>query len=338
MTPFRSRKSALSLGLLVTILLIAAAYGIWWYELTSRLEDGIVKWANDQQAAGWQVSLGQIAKGGFPLNARITVSAPHIADRSGNAWSGSPVVLEIPLLAPTGVHLATAGGQRIAPAGLPPFAFSVGRAWTDIPFKGAASNEISLVIEGLAAGDVAISRLTGRFVQLARGKVNEATAQWSLALDLEQLLLPKTVDLPFGNQISKVSLQTRLMGSLGEGAPAHILGQWRDDGGTLEIDKLTLDWPPLSLEGTGTAALDSHLQPMVSSNCTIAGLAPALDQLAERRVLGRQDAAIAKLVLGALAKKGADGRPVVSLPLTIQNRVLTIGPLALLTLPEIAWQ
>ena len=128
------------------------------------------------------------------------------------------------------------------------------------------------------------------------------------------------------------------MGVIPPGPPAEAVAGWRDDGGTVELERLVLEWGPLELEASGTLALDPAMQPIGSLTAEIRGYAETLDALVQAGAAPPRDAAIAKVVLNLLAKTPPDGGPpVLTVPLTAQDGRLFVGPVALLELPPIEW-
>jgi hypothetical protein len=69
----------------------------------------------------------------------------------------------------------------------------------------------------------------------------------------------------------------------------------------------------------------------------IQGYEAALDRLAADRAIPAHTAATAKIVLQALARSGSEGVPTLVAPLSIQDRMLSVGPVPLLRLPPLHW-
>jgi Uncharacterized protein conserved in bacteria (DUF2125) len=121
-------------------------------------------------------------------------------------------------------------------------------------------------------------------------------------------------------------------------ALAERAAAWRDAGGTLEIQRLAVNWGPLDLTGSATLALDDQLQPMGTGSARVIGYAETLDALAARGAISRSAATAAKAVLSLLAHAPADGSPPdVKVPLTLQYRTLSMRQVPLLRLPELDW-
>jgi hypothetical protein len=116
------------------------------------------------------------------------------------------------------------------------------------------------------------------------------------------------------------------------------LVKWRDGGGTVEVARLNLAYGFLDVWANGTMALDGDMQPIGAFTAKVEGFFPLVDALKEKGLVRARDAVTAKVVLGVLAKKPADGGPpTLNLPLTVQGRKVYAGPLALAQVPAIPW-
>ena len=157
--------------------------------------------------------------------------------------------------------------------------------------------------------------------------------------DLSPLPLDPAVRDTLGARIERAAAQVRLRGDLDlTFASAERLAQWRDAGGTMDIEQVQLHWGPLRIAGEGTVALDASLQPEGAFTARIAGLDKLIDVLEARGRVRPQQAAIARIALAVLTRAPSDGGPPEArVPVTVQNRVLSIGPVPLLTLDPIEW-
>jgi hypothetical protein len=63
----------------------------------------------------------------------------------------------------------------------------------------------------------------------------------------------------------------------------------------------------------------------------------AVDALTRSGTVRAQDAGMIKLVFGLLMKPGANGEKTLSVPVTVQNRTLSIGPVKLFEVPAVVW-
>jgi hypothetical protein len=114
------------------------------------------------------------------------------------------------------------------------------------------------------------------------------------------------------------------------------LFRWRDEGGVIEVAALKAEYGPLALSGGGTVALDDAGQPVGAFAAQVSGLFQVIDALSASGHMSRGQAIAAKLALGVLAGP-PDRQGPLNLPLTLQDRVLSAGPVELMQLPEVRW-
>lgn len=320
------------------ILLIAlGCYTLWWYQLAHSVRAGMDRWIAARTAAGWQVSTGQVTQGGFPFDLTVTLAAPSVVDPSGTGWQGPPITLVVSPFSPGQAHLSGPGRHALVLAG-GPIGVMVKDGTADLRFDRSGLVDGAAAFVGIAADvPVSIDSLAVTVNRLSTDAADHAVASWGLSASLNGLALPQDPRLVLGHSISSARLELRLMGNLGAGALPQAVAAWRDDGGTVEIDALSLDWPPLGLTGKGTVALDRNMQPMLASSCTIRGLFDAVDSLSRAGTIRAKDAGMAKLVLGLLMKPGADGTKELTVPVGVQDRTLSVGPVPLMKVPEVVW-
>lgn len=335
--PGASRAIRLLFVGLGLLLILTGGYGLWWHYLTTTLKGELDHWVAEQVAAGWKITTGTVVVGGFPLHAVLTVPSPAVEDPSGNLWRGPPLAVIFSPFDPRYPHLEGPGRHVFTIKGRDPLSISAEGASADLRFDGQGLGDASIDLAAAAAGSVRVGRLTVQWHRLAAGRVEHTVASWGLRVLVENLALPDDPRLLFGSLLPSIRLETHLQGSLGGGSPVQALTAWRDDGGTLEIDSLSINWPPLILSGKGTLALDRDLQPILASDCNVRGLFEAVDALTRGGVVRARDAGMVKLVFGLMMKPGKDGEKTLNVPVTVQNRVLSIGPVKLFELPAVAW-
>jgi hypothetical protein len=158
--------------------------------------------------------------------------------------------------------------------------------------------------------------------------------------DLSPLPLDSAIRDSLGTRIERATAQVKLRGDLD---PTFVLterlAQWRDAGGTIDIEQVQLHWGPLRIVGEGAVALDAALQPEGAFTARIAGIDKLINLMEARGRIGPQQAAIARIALAFLTRAPSDdGPPEARVPVTVQNRVLSIGPMPLLTIDPIDWK
>jgi hypothetical protein len=343
MSVFRSRLAAtrpirfgiLGLGLL---LILAGGYALWWHSLTNTLRVELEHWIDERAAAGWKISTGVVTVEGFPFRIVLSLSAPVVEDPSGNVWKGPPLAVVLPLLSPQHPHFDAAGRHDFSLKGYEPISLVAQAASVELAFDGHGLTEASLAMSSASAGSFGLGRMDLQWNRQAVGHVAQDVTSWSMQLALQNITLPDDSRLLFGPLLPSVRLESHLRGSLPGGPLDQALTAWRDDGGTLEIDLLSIDWPPLALSGKGTLALDHALQPELGSSCDVHGLFEAIDALTRGGMVRAKDARLAKLVFGLLMKPDKNGAIALTVPVTIQNRVLSVGPVKLFEVPVLAWR
>jgi hypothetical protein len=325
---------------------------VYWRYTVRQLQAGLQIWLTQRQAGGWKTDVDQIAPGGWPYAATLTVS--HLTLRGGDpdipgglSWSSDRVALRIDLWRPTVLEAAFGGEQRLRLAALPEIPCTADRLQAVMPLRfGEPPRAVDLQARNLravvpAAGGTT-STLTIGLLQ-AHGELappatqDKPAAQFSLSA--EAVGLPQARKWPLGPTLSSFTVDGTLNGTLplGHGLTAAAT-EWRDGGGALEIQHLTLGWGPLGLAASATLALDDQLQPMGAGTSHIIGYAATLDALAGDGVLSHSAATAAKAVLSLLATTPADSdQSEVDVPLTLQYRTLSMRQVPLVRLQELDW-
>jgi len=84
--------------------------------------------------------------------------------------------------------------------------------------------------------------------------------------------------------------------------------------------------------------VDKAMQPIGAMSGQVGGLFETIDRLRDAGQVRSRDATTAKLVLATLARRdAATGRSVIDVPLTLQDRILSIGPVRVLEVPAVTW-
>jgi hypothetical protein len=341
------RRRKLWLILLAVPLVLLAAITVYWRIVAGNLERGFANWLVVQKASGWTEQNGPTSLGGWPFAATLVIPALSIAHEGPGmpgaiAWSAERVRLRVSLARPAVLEIAPEGQQRIRLADNPAVPYTAGRLRLVLPLQStdppdfadlAAANLRAETRAGVAS--VGSLQMHLVFHPEAHGGEQAVTA----SLQAADVSLPPRAIRPLGPNIAKVAMDAALNGPLpAAGKPADQAASWRDGGGSLEIQHLTLIWGPLDLTAGATLALDDQLQPMGTGTARIVGYAETLDTLAAHSLISRSAATAAKAVLSLLANAPDDGsRPDVEVPLTLQYRTLSMRQVPLLRLPELDW-
>lgn len=339
---------ATAASLLIAIVLFGIYTG-YWYVLAARFQNGADAWIADQRARGLDVQYAALRTEGFPLRLRMVLENPRMEYANGGApwsWTGRRAVLSTRPWNPTRMTVALSGPHRVGlmldgkPAS---YAGTSQRLSAELAFTGGKATEARLRIAGLdlvsadGGGRVAVG--TAALDARTHSAADSKASALDLTLEARGVVVPDRLALPLGNRIAEAMLEASLMGALPPGPLPQSLATWRDGGGTVEVTRLNIVHGPLSLQGTGTMALDAQLQPIGAFTVKIRGFVKTIGLLRERGIMRSRDAITAQLLLGVLAKRPEDGGPpTLNLPLTLQSRKLYVGPVTLTRLPEVDWQ
>jgi hypothetical protein len=335
------------LGLAVAVLLVAicGAYSAFWFVVAGRLEDGVTQWAQSLRAQNLDLSWRGIRVGGFPLAFRVALSEAQLRDLAATPKGE----VHVPLLSGSAASWDFRVWQLTAPDGLSGTANLAAGAAVKLTAR-AASGSVSVADEGGGtlwfsvsepAGDAG-GRVAARDADLwlilpSHQPQTHSDRAVGIALDVRGLSLP-AVPAPFRNPVDAVSLGVTVMGEIPAAPVRQAAASWRDSGGTLELDHVTVRWGALTISGSGTVALDADLQPIGGFSGAIEGYDELLKALVAAGRIRAGDARLAQLALGMLAKAGPSGRPEIATSFTIQNGEMYLGPAKLGKAPRIVWE
>jgi hypothetical protein len=339
------RPTRLGLAAAVLLVAICGAYSGFWFVVAGRLEDGVTQWAQSLRAQNLDLSWRSIRVGGFPLASRVTLSEARLRDLAA-APKGE---VRVPLLSGSASAWNFRVWQLTAPEGLSGTANLAAGAAVKVTAR-AASGSVSVADEGGGTLWLSVSEpaadvgggLAARDADLwlilpSHQPQTHSDRAVGIALDVRGLSLP-AVPAPFRNPVDEVSLGVTVMGEIPAAPARQAAASWRDAGGTLELDHVSLRWGALTIRGSGTVALDADLQPIGGFSAAVEGYDELLKALVAAGQIRAGDARLAQLALGMLAKAGPDGRPEIATSFTIQNGEMYLGPAKLGKTPRIVWE
>ncbi len=339
--PYNSAMRRLVLTLFL-LLVLAGGYTAYWLVLAHQLEAGLGPWAEAQRAAGLTVAWQSVAVEGFPASFRLRFSAASAAgDRPVRFSAAAPLL--VAKARPWNLRQWRLSAPQGAGATLPEEASGCDSAAADgsISLGRGRSTVIDLSLRDLAGNGLAAGlRIAGAEARLElpdRPPASHLDAGITAAVRLSDVTLPKAVPA-FGKEVETLSLALTVKGALPPGKLRDALAAWRQDGGTVELTDGSLHWGALTLDASGTLALDDQLQPIGALTATIENQNAIVDAAVASGNLRAADAGLVKIVLGLLAKPGADGKKRLTVPVSLQNERLYLGPAKIAALPRIGWE
>jgi hypothetical protein len=339
----------LLLGALLLIAGLGAGHALLWHWMASQLEDGFAAWTAARRAQGWQVAHGPPERGGWPFAATLTLPQFQLEGGGatlpgGMAWQAETLVLRLqpPRLDRLQLDLAGRHHLRLGEAELP---FAADRLHGALPLEhdglpGTLTVEGERLRLGTAAGTVELRSLQLAVATRMTAIAGEAAVTLRGAAD--DVTLPAGAGpalATLGRTIASVVLEAAISGPVPPGrTPAARAGAWREGGGTLELRSLSVLWGPVAATATATLTLDEALQPMGSATLRLAGGAEALDAAAAAGLVPARTAATARTFVRLLSRSPPDGGPPqLEVPLTLEDRTLTLARIAVARLPPWHW-
>lgn len=330
------------------IAIAAAAYTGYWFLAAEQIEDQIAAWADDQRAQGVSVQTGQTRISGFPLRFEVDMADPEIDDpTSGWGWRGRALTA---LVRPWNFSEVTFHLN-----GVNTVRYFDGHEWRSIEcaikdgiayltldgereISDVALDLTGLEVDGIGSkGPTRIERLRAHGATPNKHEQASASEIVNAAFDAEGISLPAGFGEELGESIEFLKLNASLTGPVPHDEdPQMALAAWRDGGGTLELNSFRVRWGPLGIETNGTIALDGEMRPIGALTADIIGYGDVIDALIMSNMIPLGDAFLAKVAFNMLAEKPEDGPPVLrSVPVTVQNGGLFVGPVAVAKVPPI---
>ncbi len=341
----RVGRYAVSGGLVSGLLLVL--YVLAWFVTSMTLRSSLQDWFAARQAEGYLASYSEKKAriSGFPFVVRASLEnvrfAPPKSKQGKHPWIWSPekvdfLITPLPwLLGTLNVDVKSRQTLQVANRTYVGKAkvFSLALDWiTDgIPDDLSLSIQKAVFEDQKTRSKFQIQKLHGVAERLDNGN-------YAYDINGERVGLPVGIT-GMGRRLSEIILRGELTEHFGvTGIQKEDLARWRDAGGTLEAKRVHIDYSPLLIQGNGTMALDGNLQLVGAFSARIQGFFPTVDRLRKGGIIRGPDASMAKVVLGMLSKQPSNGGPAtISLPLTIQDRALSAGPVRLIEMPEIHW-
>lgn len=332
--------------------MLALAYTGYWFVLAGALERGTRAWIEDRHRQGDDITHGAPVWRGFPGSVQIVLPRPALALRVATetvTFAGERAVVSVNPFAPQRATLSLEGEQTLALQGLTRpvrYTGTAERCELQVQLRpgshdGTGSTILSpatLTVRALAMTDAETGeRFTVAALDATASSLAEDAPGRRYTLAVKDATLPASLDLPFAGAVSEAAADLDVSGNLPALPSGHDLIAWRDAGGIIEVRRLELASGPVRLGGDGTLALDRNGQPIGAMTLEISGYHAALDALIVRGVLSVTTGFRMKQIFAVLAGGSVNPSKPVRIPLTLQERVLSAGPIPLMELPAVDW-
>ena len=334
------RRLALLVGIPV---LVAVAYSVFWFVVADRAEGWIAAWAAPEPDKDWHGTFENVQVSGFPVAMEIRIETPEVVWHGNDqeaTWAGpwlvaryrpwDPSRIDFELPEDQTVYVNAASWQRMV-------VIQTSQSFGHIEMADGKARRLTTESRDLVATveqnapPVTADRLVVVVEAAPEGDNHD------LFVEIENLGFPARLPAPFVGHVPFATAAFSLNGDIPSGGPVRDrLALWRDAGGTLDVLSVKIDWPPLELEADGTVALDETFRPVGAFSSDIIGYGELLDALVDLGTVSRNEASIAGTVLDVMARRDeATGERRLTVPITMQNGTLFVGPVPLMPLPPV---
>ncbi|MBZ6077706.1 DUF2125 domain-containing protein [Microvirga puerhi] len=314
------------------LLLVAVAWSIGWFIIRSRTTDSIDTWFGLEAKAGRQWTCQDRTVQGFPFRIEVTCGSLNLTHGAITASFGRVesvaqvyqprfVITEIegPLrltdgtstiegrwdLLQTSVHATTAGLQRLS----------------------AVANNPTVTVTGLTPDPIVVSSRETEF-HVRPDPSRSQDKAYDVALSLDKAQIPALNNLLGSAEPTDLQADLTITQAEGfRGRPiAEELERWRNDGGRLAVEMLSLNKGARRIEAKGELGIDADHRLSGTLNVAASGLDSLIGALMGKRPVGA--------LLGTLFGQGtrpnaapADKPALTPLPpLRFENGLLALGP------------
>lgn len=323
--------------------LAGAGYTAYWFHVTGEMRKGLEHWAAERRAQGWTVAWDGLAQDGYPLHLRLRLDAPRLATADGRSWRVDRLVAHAQPFDITRLRVDGSGRHALTwPGGTAIVDAAGARAEINLDRAGTLE-DTTVLLSGVSVAGLTAEPLTAAGLALTWDPLPVAHADYTVtsihfSATAHDVTLPAVPGLPLDRAVGLVEITGRIMGALPGGDAAEAVTRWSAEGGVVELDHVSLEWPPMALEAQGTLALDPAGQPLASLSTRMRGFGPLMDRLADAGALPADTANAAKMVLLLMAKPDAKGRPSVPVPVTLQDGGLYLGPARVASVAPLNWR
>lgn len=316
---------------------LATGWVVYWHVLADGAQKRVMDWVAAQNAEGAHASVSHIIRHGFPVLLRLELRGAQYAPAEGG-WSAASdrLDLHVDMLNPQHAIF-----EAKAPIRIQRDDGAVTNVAADALIASIRTQGGALAVAGFEADNLQIDDPAKEGVLLAHKVVLNARpdprteGDYQVALDIQQMVLPRAVRSFESFGLDVASLRAAVVVSHGEAltnaSRQDPLGPWREAGGSLHFDAVTLHWGPLQTTGRGEGALDAERRLHGHLEFPIEHPAPVLTAIANGPNVERD----AKRALALLAAGYAISGDDLTIDVDAQDGLLRLEGLPVRPLPPV---
>ena len=323
--------------LILAIVLSIFGYYAYWSWLADQIRVSVDQWIEEQESKGISITHGSFKTHGFPYRVQTTIQDVSIRHQPEgqeqtelkvtqiDGWV-MPYSLKKIVLQLNGPQTLTIGRPGKSPLILN---LSEEDARSSIVVEDEQTARIAVDIKGLLVNSTewnapaTINRLQ---LHTRRPDINTQ----DLFLKLESVDLGRS-DVGLGRLIALAQAHISFPEPKPKNFSREEIEAWRLSGGTVELQRLDIQWNGVTTQANGTLALDDSARPIGSLIAKIDGHEHLINYFQSNGALTGNGARIANASLDLM--KAAAGE--LSVPLNLQDGKITLGPAELGEVPAL---
>ena len=331
---------------LVPVVLLGLYVG-YWFVGAAMMRGEIDRLIESQRAQGIEVEVESLEVGGFPFSFEAQAVDFVVRAPDGGGWRGGGVRAGAATWNWSEVAFDLADHLTVTLPGSPPATLTVTEGSGTVRLGGptrirdgnAAFSDLVLLMEGtdaITADTVTVSMAPPE--EAADGRSRHRAIAEMNAIALPQALAAMVGAAGLDRPVDRVAVDLAIAEPVPRQPRAAELAAWRDGGGDVIVNRLSILWGALEIEAGGRLGLDQQLQPEGTLTARVRGADRLVDALIQAGVLDQGNAGFIRAGMAMLS--GAPGTPdagVITAPLRIADGAVSFGPWRVVDLPVLQW-
>ena len=324
--------------------LLVAGGSIWWVTIAGLQEAGLTRWLEDQTRRGWQAEAGAVEVTGYPLDFNLRAEEIALSDpRAGWSWRGPWLMAESRALQPNRMLVTLPPNHELAVPG-ERAEIAAERMTADLHVAARSSMALtetgvdiaSLTIAGQSGWQGAAGRLAGR-VALREAELSPPNS-YDIRIEGAEIALPAEI-LSALDPTGLLTPEVDEIEISGFAALAEPLDRRTVEEGRVELRAAVLrragfSWGEMRLSVRGEIEVDRAGYPVGRLEVEAREWRRIVEVAEKGGLIGGD---LADAISGALEFVSAlSGGGELRVPLTLSDRKVRLGPVAIADAPRLA--
>jgi hypothetical protein len=347
----------------IGVLVVFALYTLYWFVAATQLRREVETFAARADPEEVIVSWRSLGVSGFPYRIALGFDNPQArAPDAPENWHWQAQGLEADFLPYNLRHvvLKVDGEQQLRYSDVRGAnsmrhllrARAVGTWASYVDVKGAPFGRLAIDIDHLVAArdgsesEDLLTGISGERMSAARLQlhlrpseeadgappqpVDALTRSYDLALQGDDMVLAASAPAAvLGTEVKLIAVQARLrdVPRKARTSLVELSRDWLQQGGSLDVSDLRIQWGPLDLWAQGRVTLDADARPMGRFDAEVTDYAKLLAALVKAGIVRQQDAKLTLLGLGLVSQLQGKAEGRISVPIVMKDGKLFLGPL-----------